>query len=65
MVDILGFECSYNESVKSRDRAYYYYLVNFIISKNPEFDLGETLNFSPLHCHIMEFLAFGIKDAPS
>ena len=52
MVDILGLECSYNESVKSRDQAYYYYLVNLLISKNPEFDLGETLNFAPLRCHI-------------
>ncbi len=52
MVDILGLECSYNESLKSRDQACYYYLVNYIISKNPEFALGETLNFPPLRCHI-------------
>ena len=52
MVDILGLECSYNESVRSRDQTCYYYLVNFIISKNPDFDLGETRIFSPLRCHI-------------
>lgn len=33
MVDILGLECSYNESVKNRDQAYYYYLVNILSVK--------------------------------